>query len=317
MSGTLIKMNKERKLQRPFILLFVIIFLMTPTIALADLSFPNDTNSFVIDEVNALNESEELEIYQLSEGLNDYWGTEVVVVIINSTSYYDSDNNSTISLSNYGLELFKEWSIGDQEWKDGVLVILATNQSGAWEWRIENGDFWDIYLDFSSIGFAADNELDKGNWFNGLKIITEEIIIDIEEFWEYNDGFVEPPISNLESFEPGESGGTVLTSILFLGIIFVIILVIIISKSKGSGASFLDGGNQNNNFLFNRRDNVQHVYHHHDDNTQSNYRTSSNRAAPRKSSRKSGGSSKRSNSSRRSSSGSSRRGGRSGGGRRG
>ena len=310
-------MKFGRRFQSPLILFFVIIVLLTPTIASAELSFPNDTNSFVIDEVNALNESQELEIYQLSEGLNEYWGTEVVVVIINSTSYYDSDNNSTISLSNYGLELFKEWGIGDQEWKDGVLVILATNQSGAWEWSIENGEFWDLYLDFNSIGFAADNELDEGNWFNGLKIITEEIIIDIEEFWEYNDGFVEPPSPNLETFGLGESGGTGLASILLLGIIGVVILVIIISVSKARGISFLEGGNQNNNFLFNRRNNVQHVYHHHDENFHSNHRTTSNRSAPRKSSRRSGGSSKRSSSSRRSSGGKSSRGGRSGGGRRG
>jgi len=310
-------MKFGRKFQSPLILFLVIIVLLTPNIASAELSFPNDTNSFVIDEVNALNESQELEIFQLSEGLNEYWGTEVVVVIINSTSYYESDDNSTISLSNYGLELFKEWGIGDQEWKDGVLVILATNQSGAWEWRIENGEFWDLYLDFSSIGFAADNELDEGNWFNGLKIITEEIIIDIEEFWEYNDGFVEPPSSNLEPFGLGESSGSGLASILFLGIIGVVILVIIISVSKGRGVSFLEGGNQNNNFLFNRRNNVQHVYHHHDENFHSNHRTTSNRSAPRKSSRRSGGSSKRSSSSRRSSGGKSSRGGRSGGGRRG
>ncbi|MDC1419197.1 TPM domain-containing protein [Euryarchaeota archaeon] len=305
-------MKDGTKIQKSLILFFVIMLLLTPTIASAELAFPNDTNSFVIDEGNALNESEELEINQLSEGLNEYWGTEVVVVVINSTSYYDSDNNSSISLSNYGLELFKEWKIGDQEWKDGVLVILATNQSGAWEWRIENGEFWDLYLDFSSIGFDAGNELDEGNWFNGLKIITEEIIIDIEEFWEYNDGFVEPPSPNLEPLGLGESSGNVLTSILFLGFIGVVILVIIISVSKGRGISFLENGNPNNNFPFNRRNNVQHVYHHHDDN--SHYKTNSNRNHPRKSSRRSGGSSRRS---RRSSSGSSRRGGRSGGGRRG
>ena len=298
-------MKDGTKIQKSLILFFVIMLLLTPTIASAELAFPNDTNSFVIDEGNALNESEELEINQLSEGLNEYWGTEVVVVVINSTSYYDSDNNSSISLSNYGLELFKEW-------KDGVLVILATNQSGAWEWRIENGEFWDLYLDFSSIGFDAGNELDEGNWFNGLKIITEEIIIDIEEFWEYNDGFVEPPSPNLEPLGLGESSGNVLTSILFLGFIGVVILVIIISVSKGRGISFLENGNPNNNFPFNRRNNVQHVYHHHDDN--SHYKTNSNRNHPRKSSRRSGGSSRRS---RRSSSGSSRRGGRSGGGRRG
>ena len=305
-------MKDGTKIQKSLILFFVIMLLLTPTIASAELAFPNDTNSFVIDEGNALNESEELEINQLSEGLNEYWGTEVVVVVINSTSYYDSDNNSSISLSNYGLELFKEWKIGDQEWKDGVLVILATNQSGAWEWRIENGEFWDLYLDFSSIGFDAGNELDEGNWFNGLKIITEEIIIDIEEFWEYNDGFVEPPSPNLEPLGLGESSGNVLTSILFLGFIGVVILVFIISVSKGRGISFLENGNPNNNFPFNRRNNVQHVYHHHDDN--SHYKTNSNRNHPRKSSRRSGGSSRRS---RRSSSGSSRRGGRSGGGRRG
>jgi uncharacterized membrane protein YgcG len=308
-------MEIQRKFHCKSILFFVIILLLIPNIASAEISFPNDTNSFVIDQVDALNESEELQIYQLSEGLNEYWGTEVVVVIINSTSYYDSDNNNTISLTNYGLELFTEWRIGDQEWKDGVLIILATNQSGAWEWRIENGDFWDLYLDFNSIGFDADNELDKGNWFNGLKIITEEIIIEIEDFWEYNDGFVEPPSSNLEPFEDG-SGGSGLASVLFIGIIVVLILIIK-SVSWSTGSSFMEGGNQNRSFLFNRRDNVQHVYHHHDDNTHSNYRTSSNKSAIRKTSRRSGGSSRRSNSSRSSSSGSSRRGGRSGGGRRG
>ncbi|MCP2507800.1 MAG: TPM domain-containing protein [Candidatus Thalassarchaeaceae archaeon] len=305
--------TKVQYLLMPF---FAIVLLLIPTLASAELSFPNDTNSFVIDEANALNESEKNEINQLTDQLNLVWKTEFVIVIINSTSNYDNNNTTTINLPNYGYELFNEWKIGDEVWKDGVLLILATNQSGSWEWTIENGDFWDLYLDFSGIGIDADYELDESNWFNGLKIITEEIIFDIDDFWEYNDGFVEPPSSNLEPLELGEGGGVILITLLFLGIIGIAIVVIIISVSKGSGASFLEGGNQNNNFLFNRRNNVQHVYHHHDDNSHSNQRAASNRSAPRKSSRKLGGSSRRSSSSRRGSSGRSNRGGRSGGGRR-
>ena len=62
--------------------------------ASADLTFPRDNNSFLIDDADVLNGTEEDQLKEISQDLADGWGTEVILVVINSTAEYQNSENA-------------------------------------------------------------------------------------------------------------------------------------------------------------------------------------------------------------------------------
>ncbi|MCS5534069.1 MAG: TPM domain-containing protein, partial [Candidatus Poseidoniaceae archaeon] len=80
----------------------LILALILPNAASSEIVFPTDTNKFVIDEANVLSQADE---DLLSEELiwlagNDGWGTEIVVVIIESTAQYELNDETSNNTSN-------------------------------------------------------------------------------------------------------------------------------------------------------------------------------------------------------------------------
>ena len=140
--------TKKRNPAKVIISAILILTMLNSFNASADLTFPRDNNSFLIDDADVLNGTEEDQLKEISQDLADGWGTEVILVVINSTDEYqnsendgnqsanESDNqtssNSPISVSDYTVALYDHWRIDSgNEWKDGVLVLLSTNQSGS------------------------------------------------------------------------------------------------------------------------------------------------------------------------------------------
>ena len=82
----------------------LILALTVPNAASAELLFPTDTKKFVIDEVDVLTPTEEDALSEDLLWLADEWGTDIVVVIIESTAHYQIpdqlSNNSSDSISN-------------------------------------------------------------------------------------------------------------------------------------------------------------------------------------------------------------------------
>ena len=203
--------TKKRNPAKVIISAILILTMLNSFNASADLTFPRDNNSFLIDDADVLNGTEEDQLKEISQDLADGWGTEVILVVINSTAEYqnsendgnqsanESDNrtssNPPISVSDYTVALYDHWRIDSgNEWKDGVLVLLSTNQSGSWEWWFEAGCFWDDYMYvFDNVGSSADSKLDNADWAGGLTIISEDITLNIDDFWYDNDGYVDPP----------------------------------------------------------------------------------------------------------------------------
>jgi len=348
----------------------LILALILPSATSAELIFPTDTKEFVIDEADVLTQTE---VDTLTEDLtwlasNDGWGTEIVVVIIESTAHYqipdqlsdnssnENSNNSTngtsdnstngtsnntsnetsnntsnesmMELQDFSEALFDEWRVGDQKWKDGILLVLSINQSeDDYKWWFEPGIFWDEYWVFDDVGATSDAKIDAGNWAEALSIITDDLVTAVDEFWYENDGYVEPPGGNAEvldeDYSEGSSSLGLIEVIVCFGLIAVVIVVVVlVSRSSGGGGGFSGGfrntGYNQGGYGYNQGfgHNEQHVYHHHD-NHQSNNQ-SNNQPAPSKPSRTSSSRSSRGGSSRGGSSrGGSSRGGSRGGGSRG
>jgi len=251
--------NTRRPLQIAVAISIVCLFVLSSTVQ-SEVTYPVDNNSFIIDDVDILNSSEEEALEQNSKWLFDGWGTEIVVVLINSTANYTTENDTNMSLADYTVKLFDEWKVGDQEWQDGVLIVLAVNQSGSWEWWYEYGLFWESYqwiLDAweDEIPSSVDVDMEGGNWSDALNPMVEQLALEIDEFWYAEDGWVEPPVVEQDwatqptlNGQSEEGAGAVdwLFSLVCFGGCAVLIGLVVFGVVRGSGSSGVSFGSGQN-----------------------------------------------------------------------
>ena len=377
--------NNSKTATRYLFVLGLTLALLSPSTIQAELTFPEDNDTFIIDDIDAINETEELAIDDLLYETYDQWGTEIVVVLIESTANYqsepesesntessestnesqDNNTNSTdgdtsnntennsandtdseeepMSLQDFSVALFGEWELQNSEYGDSILLVIATNQSGNWEWWMQADTYWDNAGDFTNLGTDSQFSFDSGDWTNGVTIIAEDLAwaVDDELCIQFPADCEKPPVvANETTGEEVEVStisliiGAVFCLAILAGIVFLVVLV-----GKSGGASH--GGGWRTRFTRSRYEDpyydpygggnnyVDHreVHHHHNAPQQQQSAPSRQQApASRKSSGSrgsSGGASRGSrgggggSSSRGSSrSGSSRGGDRKGGGRR-
>ena len=317
--------------------------------AQAGVTYPADSNIFVVDDVDVLTLDEKRDINQVSDDLEYNTGTVLVVVTINSTSDYTTENDTNMSLGDYAIGLFNEWKIGDQDYRDGLLLLIATNQSGdGYDWAYTGGEHWWEYWyvleeweeDLPDTVFT---DLNNSNWSSAILPMVTSLSNDVDEFWFENPGiepfenpstdpfqedWYNPPRLNgeeggMQSSDLGDGLFSMVACLGCLGVFGAVGFFIFRSASSGSSGVNMrrnygnNGGWNNNNGYYpdGQGGYQQNNYYMGNNNNNSNSPSTSRKSS---SSRSSGGSSRSSGGSSRSSGGSSRRGGggRSGGGRR-
>ena len=322
--------------------------LLIPT-AQSDITYPEEESSiYITDLVGALNAQEKQDINMACDDLDYDMGTVLAVAILNSTDDFTSGNDTNMSLNEYTTLLFDEWQVGDQEWKDGLLIVLAVNQSGeGYDWAYTGGDFWQEYSDVlerweSKLPNSIFNDLNDSNWAEALEPMVDLLAEDVREFW-YQNPYIEPEpgdwmsppiLEGSPEVEGGESalGEVLLSMVCCLGVPGVVVAMIVMFRGNSSTRSNQhvhyngnqNGWNQNNGYHPGNQGGYQQNNYYMGDNSPPQSNNPSTRSKSTSSSR-SGGSSRSSGSSSRSSGGSSRsrggssrsRGGRGGGGRRG
>lgn len=235
------------------------LFLFSSTVQ-SEITYPADDDSFIIDDVGVLNLTEAQELEQLSIDLSDGWGTDVVVVLIESTNNYTTENDTNMSLAQYTIQLFDAWGVGNQEWKDGVLIVLAINQTGSWEWSYEYGLFWQEYqyiFDewYDRIPDTVDEDMAAGDWANALYPLVDDLTWSIDDFWYENDGWVNPPAGQQDWSSPPvldgqadgdlSSGDTLVGMVCCFGGLGVLGLIGFLLLRGGSGGG---GGRSNGRY---------------------------------------------------------------------
>jgi len=256
-------MSYKRSSLRLLMTAFVVgLFLFSTTIT-AEITYPVDDNSFIIDDVGVLNSTEEGELEQLSIDLSDGWGTDIVVVLIESTNNYTTENDTNMSLAQYTIQLFEEWGVGNQEWQDGVLIVLATNQTGSWEWSYEYGFFWQEEYSYvfeewdDRIPESVDDDMDAGNWTDALYYLVDDLALSIDDFWYENDGWVDPPAADFTTTPtldgqdtdspPLTAGESLITLVCCFGGLGIVGLVVFGIARSGGGGGGGSGGRWNRN----------------------------------------------------------------------
>ena len=317
--------NKSKTATRYLFVLGLTLALLIPSAIQAELTFPEDNDTYIIDDIDAIDETDELAIDDVLYEAYDLWGTEIVVVLIESTANYqpepesntessestnesqDNNTNSTdgdtsnntgndsandsepeeepMSLQDFSVALFEEWELQESDWQDSILLVIATNQSGTWEWWMQADMFWDDVGDFSNVGVDSESSFDSGDWANGVLVIAEDLVwaVDDELCYQYPADCETPPVvtdpsNNDLTVQDGEEVEASTTE-LIIGAVFclailagIVFLVVLVGKSGGTS----HGGGWRTRFTRSRYDDpyydpyggnnyIDHreVHHHH------------------------------------------------------
>ena len=91
--------NKSKTATRFLFVLGLTLALLIPSAIQAELTFPEDNDTFIIDDIDAIDETDELAIDDVLYEAYDLWGTEIIVVLIESTANYQPEPESNTESS--------------------------------------------------------------------------------------------------------------------------------------------------------------------------------------------------------------------------
>ena len=112
--------DKSKTTTRYLFVLGLTLALLIPSAIQAELTFPEDNDTFIIDDIDAIDETDELAIDDVLYEAYDLWGTEIIVVLIESTAKYQSEPES---------ESNTESSESTNESQDNNTCLLYTSPS--------------------------------------------------------------------------------------------------------------------------------------------------------------------------------------------
>lgn len=132
---------------------------------------------YVNDFAGVLSEDTKTYILSNSAALSEKTKAQVVVVTLDSLDGKE--------LSEYSLELFREWGIGDKSLKNGLLILLSV---GDREVRIEVGDGLEGKINDSKAGRFLDEYgvpfFKSNEWNTGIKTLYSSLVSEI--YLEYD-----------------------------------------------------------------------------------------------------------------------------------
>ncbi len=97
--------------------------LLIPFFSLAD-DFPERSNTLVTDYTSTLSQQEQISLEQKLVAFNDSTSTQIAVVVLRSVGGYD--------ISDYTVQLFNKWKIGQEKKNNGVLILVAKEDRKMW-----------------------------------------------------------------------------------------------------------------------------------------------------------------------------------------
>ena len=197
-----------------------------------DLPEPTD-EFFVNDFADVIDDEVESELQSIGVSLYNQTTAQVVVVTVDSLDGYD--------VSEYALELGREWGVGSEESDNGVVLLLSvddrevTIQVGyGLEGCLPDGKTGRI-LDTYAIPYLIDDDFSTGLYeaYKAIaSVVCEEYGVELDEYDlnNYNDEYV---------YEVSYEEFTVIIITVFTVISIIVFLII---KCKDNGNSGHGGG---------------------------------------------------------------------------
>lgn len=207
-------------IKRWLITAFAILLVALPTVYAGD--FPDIPNPprLVNDFAGMLNGSEQDRLENKLEGFARTTSTQITIVTIKSLGDYD--------VSDYAIQLFNKWGIGQKGKDNGVLMLVSLNDRKAW---IVTGKGLEGVLTDAKTSRVFRNVLRpafrEGNYYQGLDESADAIIAITKGEYTADD-------NGADNSAPGAA------IIVFL--IVVIIIISIFRRGGGRGGGGYRGG---------------------------------------------------------------------------
>lgn len=205
--------------------------------------FPTATESFFVNDfANAISEADETAIYSRGVALQNSTTAQAVVVTVETTD--------GMEISEYALELGREWGVGEAEKDNGIVVVLATQDR---EVYVAVGYGLEGALPDSKTGRILDvygmPYFENDNFSAGLSSVYTAIVNEV--YIEYGITPEEnyTPIALIPQYEGEQNSGEALrVGISWLVLILIIALYIGVFGRRGAfiffgGPTHFGGGN--------------------------------------------------------------------------
>lgn len=209
---------------KKIVLLIVNVLLLTSIFVYGEVTYPEASKEFYINDfANSIDDEIEENIRKVN--LN-YENTKekpqiVVVTVLNMQGL---DENT------YSVELFEKWGIGNKEYDNGVLVLLATEERRI---KIEVGYGLEGAITDSEAGRILDSSLDylsAGNYSKGIENIFYQLALQVNEEYNYDNDTIFGDI-NVQV----QNQSSPINSVAIGKIIVLIILLILFGGFGGGG----------------------------------------------------------------------------------
>lgn len=152
-------------------------FLLAPFV-IAELVLPLAPNAYILDEADVISPEAEEEIEEILTLLEKENSTEIAVVTVTSLQDYP--------IEEFSIELAREWGIGQKDFNNGVLVLVAPRER---EMRIE-------------VGYGLEGAIPDAL----ANSIIGEIMTPNFQLGDYDTGLIEA-VKHLDSLARGEDYG--------------------------------------------------------------------------------------------------------------
>lgn len=192
---------------------------------------------FINDFAEVISKEEEDRIFNLGKDLQDKTGAQVVAVTIDTVGEEE--------ISDYALNLGRDWQIGEKDKDNGIVILLAVSDRDVY---ISVGYGLEGALPDSKVGRMLDNyavPYFKDDKFSvGMASIYEATVneIFIEYGIEVPDDYV--PADELPD-EQGEEAGAAEVVVSWIIIFIVVVIFMIVTKGRIffiGGPPFMGGG---------------------------------------------------------------------------
>ena len=205
-----------------FIIAFILLFNVQ---SFARVVYPEPTKTFYVNDFADVIDSE-TEQNITSVNLR-YEKTkerpQIVVVTVDSLQGLDEKA--------YAVELFKKWEIGNKEYNNGLLILLAIKERRI---KIETGYGLEGAITDAQAGRILDSStgyLSSGDYSRGIESIFLQLANKVNEEYGYNEDEIFDNIDNSDKYTSNNNDTDGFPNI--LKIIFIIILIIIFNGFGG------------------------------------------------------------------------------------
>jgi len=212
-----------RKKLLPLILTVILIISGIPAYG-QDVQLPEPTREFYVNDFAGVI-SGDTEKNMVQVNLN-YEKTKEKPQIVVATV----QNLQGLDENKYAVELFEKWEIGNEQYDNGVLVLLSMEERRV---KIEVGYGLEGAITDAESGRILDESIDylsAGDYSSGLEYIFYRLAQDVNEEYDYDNDEV---FSNVNYNVPQESRSS--SNSAGLGKLILLIIIIIIINGFGGG----------------------------------------------------------------------------------